>query len=110
MDKIEAQNNASMRMVVEDLGGGCRRRDFRQVFAGLPEDAIDLLDKILVLDPERRISVEEALQHAYMREYSMPSDEPLAPAPFVIDDGDSNKDVDYWKSKLLLWVERNMSV
>ncbi|CAD5227072.1 unnamed protein product [Bursaphelenchus xylophilus] len=109
MDKIETQNNSSMRMVVEALGGGCVRQDFRKYFAGLPEDAIDLLDKILVLDPDRRISVEEALQHPYMAQYSMPSDEPLAPAPFVIDDGDYKKDVNYWKECVWSEIEETRS-
>ncbi|CAD5221832.1 unnamed protein product [Bursaphelenchus okinawaensis] len=102
MEKIEAENNSSMRMVVESLGGGCVRQDFRQYFAGMPSDAIDLLDKILVLDPDSRISVEEALQHPYMKEYHMPSDEPVAPEPFVLDDK-ADQDVEFWKG--CVWSE-----
>uniref|UniRef100_A0A915E9T9 Protein kinase domain-containing protein n=1 Tax=Ditylenchus dipsaci TaxID=166011 RepID=A0A915E9T9_9BILA len=49
MAKIEQQNSPAMRMVIERMGG--------------IKEAIDLLDKILVMDPDRRISVEEALQN-----------------------------------------------
>lgn len=54
MSKIEKQTNSSMRMIIERLGGQCDRRDFNSYFNGLPADAIDLLDKILVMDPDKR--------------------------------------------------------
>lgn len=33
---------------------------------------------MLVLDPDRRISVSSALRHDYLKEYSVPTDEPVA--------------------------------
>lgn len=54
LDKIEAQNSSAMRSVVERMGEGRIRQDFRKNFRGQPDDAIDLLDKFLVLDPDRR--------------------------------------------------------
>lgn len=44
-----------------------------------------------------RISVEEALLHPYMCEYSMPSDEPVADQPFAINDSDTSKTLADWK-------------
>ena len=38
--------------------------------------AIDLLKKMLIVDPDKRITVEEALSHPLMSEFHDPEDEP----------------------------------
>lgn len=40
--------------------------DFNIKFDGADKNAIDLLSKILVLDPARRITVDKALEHPYL--------------------------------------------
>lgn len=52
-----------------------RRRNFKDVFKGANPMAIDLLEKMLELDSEKRITAEQALAHEYMKKYSDPSDE-----------------------------------
>jgi p38 MAP kinase len=107
MCKIEAQNSPAMRMVVERMGGVCERKKFHEHFHSLentiPDEAINLLDKILVLDPDRRISVHDALSSEYLKEYSMPSDEPTAEQPFNIDDNDTTKTIADWRE--IIWKE-----
>jgi serine/threonine protein kinase len=46
-----------------------RPRVLRERFtaAGFPADAVDLLDRLLCLDPSRRLSADEALRHEYFR-------------------------------------------
>lgn len=52
--KIEQQTNSSMRLIIERLCPECQRKNFNDYFRGLPANAIDLLDKILVIDPDQR--------------------------------------------------------
>jgi mitogen-activated protein kinase 1/3 len=44
-----------------------------------------MLDYLLTFNPNRRVSVEEALKHPYLAQYYDPSDEPIAPHPFTFD-------------------------
>ena len=62
--------------------------------------ARDLLSKMLVIDPERRISVEGALNHPYIRLWREES-EVNAPAPNSYDESFEQQDrtVDQWKGK-----------
>lgn len=40
--------------------------------------AVDLLEKMLVLDTDKRITAAEALAHPYFTQYHDPEDEPVA--------------------------------
>jgi mitogen-activated protein kinase 1/3 len=44
-----------------------------------------MLDYLLTFNPNRRVTVEEALKHPYLAQYYDPSDEPTAPQPFTFD-------------------------
>jgi len=59
------------------------KRDFKQIFLSAEPLAIDLLQKILVFDPEKRITVEQALQHPYLEEWHDSADEPVAESTFI---------------------------
>jgi len=41
------------------------QRRVRDVFASVPEPALDLLDRLLTLNPDKRISVHQALNHRF---------------------------------------------
>eukprot|EP00731_Ephydatia_muelleri_P035375 Em0118g4a len=53
------------------------------LFPNADPKARDLLDRMLTFNPNRRISVEDALTHSYLEEYYDPSDEPVADRPFM---------------------------
>lgn len=44
--------------------------------------ALDLIDKMLVFNPEKRWSVEQCLAHPYFQDLHNPEEEPLASVPF----------------------------
>jgi len=48
----------------------------QELFPTMPQEAIDLLDKMLDLNPATRISVEAALEHPFLESMHDPEDEP----------------------------------
>lgn len=62
--------------------------------------AVDLLEKMLVLDTDKRITASEALAHSYFAQYHDPDDEPEA-EPYDQSFESRELDIEEWKSKLL---------
>ena len=58
--------------------------------------AIDLLERMLDLDPDTRITAEQALSHEYLRQYSDPSDEPTS-KPYDQSFEEKELEVPQWK-------------
>jgi mitogen-activated protein kinase 7 len=44
--------------------------------------AIDLLEKLLLFDPSKRLTVEQTLEHPYLQAYHDITDEPTHSSPF----------------------------
>lgn len=72
----------------------------------LHPDALDLLGKMLKLDPKERISVGEALAHKYLEKYHDVDDEPLCFPPFEFDFEDIPFTKDDLKSRILKEIEQ----
>ncbi|AOA63577.1 Serine/threonine MAP kinase [Komagataella phaffii CBS 7435] len=69
---------------------------FSQLFPGANPEAIDLLDRMLTVDPTHRITVTEALEHPYLKVWHDPNDEPVCSSKFdfsfeVVDDIETMK-------------------
>ena len=47
----------------------CRRprKPLREMVEGAPEDAIDLLKKLVQFNPDKRLTAEECLRHPYVK-------------------------------------------
>ncbi len=59
--------------------------------------AIDLLEKMLVFDPRKRIDAAQSLAHEYVSLYHDPTDEPVAGEKFDWSFNDADLPVDTWK-------------
>uniref|UniRef100_A0A8R1TS87 mitogen-activated protein kinase n=1 Tax=Onchocerca volvulus TaxID=6282 RepID=A0A8R1TS87_ONCVO len=91
-----ASNEAILNVIIKL--GVYSRKSFSDYFPKtFSKHLVDFLDRILVLDPEKRMTVTDALSHPYLEEYSMPEDEPVADGPFILDEGSSGRTVAEWK-------------
>lgn len=51
------------------------RRDFSKYFIGANPEAVNLLENLLSMDPDKRPTATEALSHPYFVNYADPDDE-----------------------------------
>uniref|UniRef100_A0A4W5PIX0 mitogen-activated protein kinase n=1 Tax=Hucho hucho TaxID=62062 RepID=A0A4W5PIX0_9TELE len=72
------------------------KRNFSDVFIGANPQAVDLLEKMLVLDTDKRITAAEALAHPYFSQYHDPDDEPEAD-PYDQSFESRDLDIEEWK-------------
>ncbi|KAI8466684.1 MAG: mitogen-activated protein kinase 8 [Monoraphidium minutum] len=63
----------------------CPPTDFRGMWPDADPQALDLLSRMLMFDPSRRIGVDEALRHPYLSALHDAADEPVAGAPFTFE-------------------------
>ncbi|XP_076859845.1 mitogen-activated protein kinase 14A isoform X2 [Brachyhypopomus gauderio] len=73
------------------------KRNFADVFLGANPLAVDLLEKMLVLDTDKRITAAEALAHPYFAQYHDPDDEPEAD-PYDQSFESRELEIEEWKS------------
>lgn len=75
--------NASAKEYIEKMNFPPRQK---LGFEGCDPEACDLMDKLLLFNPRKRIEVGEALKHPYVGQYYYPEDEPVALEPFNVND------------------------
>ncbi|KAJ5633887.1 Mitogen-activated protein kinase hog1 [Penicillium herquei] len=73
------------------------RQSLANKFRNADADAVDLLERMLVFDPKKRIRAGEALAHEYLAPYHDPTDEPVAQEKFDWSFNDADLPVDTWK-------------
>ncbi|KAJ2973666.1 hypothetical protein NQ176_g6475 [Zarea fungicola] len=73
------------------------RQPLRNKFKNAEDSAIDLMERMLVFDPNKRVTAAEALAHEYLAPYHDPTDEPVAEEKFDWSFNDADLPVDTWK-------------
>lgn len=59
-----------------------------------------MIEKMLQLDPDHRITAEEALAHPYMENFHEPEDEPVAEQKIDMSFDDAELSAEEWKKKM----------
>lgn len=75
-------------------------RSLRATLGDVDSEAIDLLEKMLDIDPQKRITAADALPHLYVSTYSDSNDEPECEKQIDWSLLDSEMTTDQWKTKM----------
>jgi mitogen-activated protein kinase 1/3 len=81
-DDLNCIINEKARAYLQSLPGKARIA-WDRLYPKADRNALDLLDKMLTFNPNKRITVEDALAHPYLEQYYDPADEPTAERPFT---------------------------
>jgi len=81
------------------------RKEFGAIFKAAPADAIDLLNHMLVFNPKKRLSVEEALRHSFLQSCRVPKSETLADRGLTLGGDFVNLNRQELKNRLLDEIE-----
>lgn len=70
----------------------CKMKPLKEWFKGeIPEDAIDLLVKMLQFNPYKRISISQILKHPYLIQFSNPKEETISKRPIYLPVSDNKR-------------------
>ncbi|GMI37491.1 hypothetical protein TeGR_g5842 [Tetraparma gracilis] len=79
-------------MLESIVHSNAKKTTVKQMFPKATPDAIDLMEKCLQFNPDKRCSAEEALAHPYVSEFHNPADEPsYENGPITINISDNKK-------------------
>lgn len=81
---IESLGSETTQAIINRMGHK-EPKPWTEICPGAPSDALDLLSRMIVIDPSKRISVMAALKHPYLAKYHDPDDEPICTPPFNFD-------------------------
>ncbi|EKV06074.1 hypothetical protein PDIG_78520 [Penicillium digitatum PHI26] len=83
---------------------GTESRSLGTILGDVDPEAIDLLEKMLEMNPQKRITAADALTHPYVSTYSDPNDEPECEKQLNLSWLDSDMTTDGWKSKMVFEI------
>ncbi|CEL02952.1 mitogen-activated protein kinase mpkC [Aspergillus pseudodeflectus] len=93
IERITTKNTRRMMQSLQKF----KPKPLREVFPAADDEAINLLEKLLVFDPDQRYSAEQGLKHPYMAPYHDPMDEPVATEKFDWSFNDAELPKETWK-------------
>jgi len=88
IDSIQSQFAAQMLQKIPDLPAP---RSYESMYPNSDADAIDMLQKLLMFNPEKRMTAEQALEHPYVSQFHVPEEEITYEKKIVIPIDDNKK-------------------
>ena len=79
-EDIESINSEYASTMIDNLEIS-KKKDIREFFPNVDDDVLDLLRKTLQFNPNKRITVEDALNHQFVSKFHDPQSEPFCPSP-----------------------------
>jgi mitogen-activated protein kinase 15 len=89
-DDIEAIQSNLAKTMLESLPAS-KAKSMAEIFPTASDDALDLLEKLLQFNPEKRLTADEALEHPYVAQFHNPDDEPICKKLINITMDDNHK-------------------
>eukprot|EP00828_Plagiopyla_frontata_P018899 TRINITY_DN2417_c0_g1_i4.p1 TRINITY_DN2417_c0_g1~~TRINITY_DN2417_c0_g1_i4.p1 ORF type:complete len:192 (+),score=42.46 TRINITY_DN2417_c0_g1_i4:453-1028(+) len=81
-EDINSIPNLQKKNFIEILGKKHKGKNIQKIFPNATPEALDLLKKFLHFNPQKRITIEEALEHPYLKDQHQIEDEPISdPVP-----------------------------
>uniref|UniRef100_A0A7S2YQ03 Protein kinase domain-containing protein n=1 Tax=Entomoneis paludosa TaxID=265537 RepID=A0A7S2YQ03_9STRA len=80
-------------------------KHFSVVFPGTPNDALDVMRQMMQVHPDKRISVNAALQHGFFEPLHNPQDEPVGTSSFDFSFESGPQKLNRLKLQELIWKE-----
>lgn len=77
-----------------------KKKRFSTVFGDASEEAIDLVRGLLLYDPTKRLTAEEALSHPYLREFHDPLNETVCTKEINVNDSNTKYSVRFYQEVL----------
>eukprot|EP00051_Salpingoeca_urceolata_P006059 m.80509 g.80509 ORF g.80509 m.80509 type:complete len:449 (+) comp14665_c0_seq6:1040-2386(+) len=74
---------------------------FRQLQPNISNEAVDLLERLIVFDPAKRLSAKEAIRHPFLARFHDPSDEPEPERRFDDSFMEQKLETEQWKALAL---------
>ncbi|CBZ25915.1 putative mitogen-activated protein kinase [Leishmania mexicana MHOM/GT/2001/U1103] len=87
---VAATNSQFANAMLRDIHCA-HRRTFAELLPSASADALNLIERLMCFNPNRRLSAAEALEHPYVAAFHRPDDEPVAPEPITVSLPDSQR-------------------
>ncbi|CBZ38516.1 protein kinase, putative [Leishmania donovani] len=87
---VAATNSQFAHAMLRDIHCA-HRRTFAELLPSASADALDLIERLMCFNPNRRMTAAEALEHPYVAAFHRPDDEPVATEPITVSLPDSQR-------------------